>query len=208
MLSWKALESFPNILSFQQLYLFITARTHLPYSHIQPCDSKHTTNVVSQCSSPVCRNAYRSLLDKPHTTGCILCSSHFREHDHFLLNTQLNAHSTWNAYFSPLFWEWFWFSLYGDLNKNGPHRFIYLNVWSLGSSTTSQRLESILVGVGMVLLDEVCQWGRTLGFQMPGCPFYCLLIRYEILSYFSSTIFSCVLPWILMMIMGWKHLKL
>lgn len=72
MLRWEALDSFPNILSFQCLYLFITARTHLPYSHIHPCDSKHTADVVSQCSSPVCRNVYRNLLDKPHTTGYIL----------------------------------------------------------------------------------------------------------------------------------------
>ena len=32
---------------------------------------------------------------------------------------------------------------YGSLNKNGPHRIIYLHAWSLGNGNTCERLGSM-----------------------------------------------------------------
>lgn len=45
----------------------------------------------------------------------------------------------------------------GGLNRNGTHRCICLNVWSLGSSTAWEGLGSVaFVGVGVTLGEEVC----------------------------------------------------
>lgn len=58
----------------------------------------------------------------------------------------------------------------GDLNRNGPHRLIFE---CLGSS-----VKCGLIGVGVVLLEEVYHWGCVLEFEMPGsvAPFFLLLL--------------------------------
>jgi hypothetical protein len=44
------------------------------------------------------------------------------------------------------------------LNRFGPHGFICLNAWPIGSGTIRRK---VLVRVGVVLLEEVCHcWGR------------------------------------------------
>ena len=45
-----------------------------------------------------------------------------------------------------------------SLDRYGPHRLMYLNAWPIGSTTIRK---CGLVGVGVVLLQEVCHcWGR------------------------------------------------
>ena len=50
----------------------------------------------------------------------------------------------------------------GGLNRNGPHRLMCLNAWSILRGTS--RMHG-LVGVGVVLLQKVCDQGLHFGFQ-------------------------------------------
>ena len=83
----------------------------------------------------------------------------------------------------------------GPLNKNDPHRLLYLNAWLLGSGSIRK---CVLVGVGVALLKEVFYWAIW-GFRCSsqaqclsppdaywwGCGAF---------SYFSRTTSACMLP--------------
>lgn len=117
------------------------------------------------------------------------------------LNSRL-CHFKWNLVWSDPIWcleisrelntkvtknLWGWVygvrpdSWFGGLNKNGLHRFIFLNIWSPVGGTVQEGME------GVTLLDEVCHWG---GFYSPfPCPSLLafsalwLWIKLEVLSY-------------------------
>lgn len=78
---------------------------------------------------------------------------------------------------SPFFFDKL-IAICSDLNKNGIHRFVYLNAWSLANGTVWEG--------DVVLLKEVCHLGWSLNEHMP------FLINSPLQAYVNSQLlFHC-----------------
>lgn len=80
----------------------------------------------------------------------------------------------------------------GSLDENGPYRLMYFNIWFSAGLTIRERLE------GMVLLEEVCHWERTLRLlklmPFPVNSLCLLLVDKDVRSQLLLQHRACLLP--------------